>query len=199
MIRHARPIRIDGGDAPADPGLTPEGAGQAERLTAWWSRFGADGVVSSTMRRAIETAAPLARALEVTPTTHDGLRELDAHLPTYVPIEELRADAQAWEEALAAFLTPEAEEQRQAFRRGVVETIDGLAASANGERLAVVCHGGVINAYLSATLHLPGTMFFEPAYTSVSRVLWRDGEHRQLVSVNEVPHLDEPLLPSISV
>jgi len=116
-----------------------------------------------------------------------------------VPIEELRADAQAWEEALAAFLTPEAEEQRQAFRRGVVETIDGLAASANGERLAVVCHGGVINAYLSATLHLPGTMFFEPAYTSVSRVLWRDGDHRQLVSVNEVPHLDEPLLPSISV
>lgn len=199
LIRHARPIRIDGGDGPADPGLTEQGHEQAARLTEWWAPFGADAVVSSTMCRAIETAAPLADALGVTPTTSDLIREFDAHLPTYVPVEELRDDPQAWEAMLAAWLTPEAEEERQRFRTGVVEAIDDLAASAPGERLAIVSHGGVINAYLSAMLHLPGTMFFEPAYTSVSRILWRPGGHRQLVSINEAPHLGTPPLPSISL
>ena len=113
-------------------------------------------------------------------------------------MEELRADPAAWQAALDAWLTPEAEEERQQFRRDVVDAIDGLASSTDGDRLAIVCHGGVINAYLSQVLLLPGTMFFEPAYTSVSRVIWRDG-HRQLVSVNEVPHLAELPQPAISL
>lgn len=201
LIRHARPVRIDGGDAPADPELTAEGRDQAARLAEWWAPFGADAVASSSMRRAVETAEPLAEALGVSIETHDTIREFDSHLSIYVPLEELRADPVAWAAMLEAWMTPEAEEERQAFRTRVVEAIDGIAAAApdGTERLAVVCHGGVINAYLSAALHLPGTMFFEPAYTSVSRVVWRDGGHRQLVSVNEAPHLGELPLPSISL
>lgn len=201
MIRHARPVRIDGGDGPADPGLTEEGHAQAERLAAWWAPFGADAVVSSSMRRAVETAAPLAEALGTSVETSDAIREFDSHLSIYVPLEELREDPVAWATMLEAWMTPEAEEERQQFRANVVTAIDDLAAAAapNAERLAVVCHGGVINAYLSAVLHLPGTMVFEPAYTSVNRFMWREGGHRQLVSLNEAPHLGELPLPSISL
>lgn len=202
MIRHALPVRIDGGDGPADPALAPDGETQADQLAAWWAPFGADAVVSSPMQRARQTARPLAAALGVEETFVDDLREFDAHLPTYTPVEELQADPVAWQALLAEWLSPEAEEERQAFRTVVVEAVDATAAdhAARGvERLAVVCHGGVINAYLSRTLHLPGTFFFEPAYTSVSRVLWRDGGHRQLVSVNETPHLGRLVQPSISL
>lgn len=198
MIRHALPVRIDGGSGPADPALAPEGLVQAGQLAAWWAPFGVDHVFVSPMRRARETATPLAVAVDRDETIIEDLREFDAHLPTYVPVEELRADAAAWEATMAAWLSPEAEASRQSFRTKVVQAIDAIATTPGFDRVAVVCHGGVINAYLSQTLNLPGTIFFEPAYTSVSRVRARDG-HRQLVSVNETPHLGRLVDPAISI
>ena len=150
------------------------------------------------MRRARETAIPLAEASGRDTTVIEDLREFDSHLSTYVPVEELRADAAAWDAAMVEWLSPEAEESRQAFRSKVVLAIDAIAATPGLDRVAVVCHGGVINAYLSQTLNLPGTIFFEPAYTSVSRVRARDG-HRQVVSVNEAPHLGRLVDPAISI
>lgn len=195
LIRHALPVRIDGGAAPADPALAEEGLRQADRLAAWWAPHGLDHVYASPLRRAQETAAPLAEAAGSEVVTVADLTEFDAHLPTYVPIEELRADPVAWQEAVDAWLSPEAELARQEFRRTVVAAVDAIIEVHRGERVAVVCHGGVINAYLSHVLHLPGTIFFEPAYTSVSRVI--SGEtHRQLVSVNEAPHLGALVVPA---
>jgi probable phosphoglycerate mutase len=195
MIRHGLPERIDGGGAPADPALAPEGADQAARLADWWGRHGVDAIYSSPMRRAVETAAPLAEALGITPKVDPGLEEFDAHLHFYVPLEELRADADRWKQVVDEWLSPEAEAGRQQFRETVVETVDAIAEAHRGERVAVVCHGGVINAYLSRLLQLPGTMFFEPAYTSVSRVLV-GGTHKQLQSLNETPHLPELPVPA---
>ena len=195
LIRHALPVRIDGGSAPADPALSPEGARQADRLAAWWAPHGVDHVYASPLRRAQETAAPLAEAAGAPTTTEAALTEFDAHLPSYVPMEELRADPVAWQEAVEAWTSPEAEQERQEFRRTVVAAVDAIADAHRGQRVAVVCHGGVINAYLSQLLHLPGTIFFEPAYTSVSRVISGD-THRQLVSLNEAPHLGALVVPS---
>ena len=199
MIRHARPIRIDGGDGPADPSLNPEGVEQAAALCDWWAPFGADGLVSSPMARAVETAAPLAAAWGYTPTVVDDIREYDAHMPTYVPVEEMQADPAIWQAVVEQWLSPEAELERQAFRERVVVAIDEVAASFDGaDRLAIVCHGGVINAYVTRALNLPGTMIFEPFYTSVTRLMWRDG-HRQVVSMNEAPHLGAPRRPAVSL
>ncbi len=195
LIRHALPVRIDGGDAPADPGLATEGLEQADALAQWWAPFGADAVYASPMRRAQETALPLSAALDSPVTTVTGLKEFDAHLRTYIPIEELRADPVAWQEAVDAWSSPAAEEKRNDFRRTVVDAIDAIGAGHQGQRVAVVCHGGVINAYLSAVISLPGSMFFEPAYTSVSRVLFHPTQ-RQLVSINETPHLGRLVVPA---
>ena len=195
LIRHGLPVRIDGGDAPADPGLAPDGIDQADRLAAWWAPHGADAVYSSPMRRAIETAAPLAAALGVEPVVDAGLEEFDSHLNFYVPIEELRADSERWKQVVDEWLSPEAESERQTFRDTVVAAIDSIAGRHPGERVALVCHGGVINAYLSRLLSLPGTIFFEPAYTSVSRVL-SGSTHKQVVSINEAPHLPTLVVPA---
>lgn len=193
LIRHALPLRIDGGDGPADPALAPDGLEQAKRLAAWWAPLGADAVYTSPMRRARETAEPLARALGLEPTVVDDLREYDAHESTYVPLEDLRADPDLWAATVEAWLSPEAEARRQEFREEVVRAVDGVVSGAH-QRAVVVCHGGVINAYLSRVLSLPGTMFFEPAYTGVSRVL-AGPSHRQLVSLNEAPHIEGLFVP----
>lgn len=194
LIRHARPVRIDGGDGPADPELAPEGLAQAEQLAEWWAPHGIDAIWSSPMRRARETAAPLAQATGLSVETDPGLQEFDAHLSFYVPIEELANDAEALRKLMTEWLSPEAEQERRAFRELVVTTVDAIVARHQGQRIAVVCHGGVINAYLSHLISLESTMWFEPAYTSVSRAL--AGRHKQLVSVNETPHLATLPLPT---
>ena len=69
-----------------------------------------------------------------------------------------------------------------------MSTIDGLAADHRGERIAVVCHGGVINAYAATVLGLDRMLFFSPDYTSISRVLIGAGV-RSIGTLNETPHL----------
>ena len=195
LIRHGLPLRIDGGDGPADPALAPEGREQAQLMADWWSRHHLDAIYASPMRRAHETAMPLATATGLDIELDDGLKEFDAHLDFYVPLEELRADEEAWNRLVEEWLSPEAEANRQQFRLEVVKTVDAIAARHEGERVALVCHGGVINAYLSDILSMPGTMWFEPAYTSVSRAV-AGVAAKQLVSANETPHLPELLLPT---
>jgi len=197
LIRHALPVRIDSGDGPADPGLASDGHEQAARLARWWGRFGADALYTSPMARARETAEPLAKALGLEPVVVDDLREFDANEPTYIPVEELRADPALWQAAVDAWLSPEAEASRQEFRNVVVQAVTGITETDVG-RAAIVCHGGVINAYMSRVLGLAGSVFFEPAYTSVSRVI-ATGEHRQMVSINEAPHLEYLAQPAISL
>jgi hypothetical protein len=50
---------------------------------------------------------------------------------------------------------------------------------------------GEINAYFAHLLKLDFPMFFEPAYTSISRVLASSGGHRQVKSINEHAHVRE--------
>jgi len=187
LVRHALPVRIEGAGGPADPALSAEGREQAEVLAAAWAGD-VDVVVSSPMVRARETAAPLAAALGVEVAVDDDLAEMDRDAEAYIPLEELRQDPLAWAEAVEAWVGPAGEELRTTFRSRVVAAVDRVVAGHRGQRVAVVCHGGTINAALAEVLGLDQHLFFEPGYTSVSRVLASAGGARQLLSVNEMWH-----------
>jgi probable phosphoglycerate mutase len=60
--------------------------------------------------------------------------------------------------------------------------------------VAIVAHGGVVNIYLAHVLGTRQPMFFEPAYTSINRVLAARSGQRQIRSVNETAHLRGLLL-----
>ena len=186
LIRHALPVRIEDGDGPADPELSDEGWGQAGALAAWLADEEIDVMVASPLRRAQETAEPLASLLELEVATVDGLAEFDRNAPWYVPIEELKAaDDPRWH----AMIKGEWDLDPDQFQRDVVEAVDGIIEDHPGQTVAAVCHGGTINAYLSALLGLDQLMFFFPDYTSVSRVRASRSGTRSLVSVNETGHL----------
>ncbi|HMJ74718.1 MAG TPA: histidine phosphatase family protein [Iamia sp.] len=189
LVRHALPVRIEGVGGPADPPLSAEGRDQAEVLAGAWSP-GVDAVWASPLLRARETAAPLAAALGVGVAIDDDLAEMDRDADAYIPLEELRQDPTAWAEAVEAWVGPGGEELRAAFRRRVVAAVDRIVAAHRGQRVAVVCHGGTINAALAEVLGLGQQLFFEPGYTSVSRVVASAGGARQLQSVNEMWHWD---------
>ncbi|HSL58097.1 MAG TPA: histidine phosphatase family protein [Acidimicrobiales bacterium] len=188
FIRHALPVRVEDADGPADPVLSEAGIRQAAALAAWLRDEPLDAIWVSPLRRARQTAAPIEAALGLTAVVEAGIQEFDAEDPTYIPIEELRAaDDPRWREMVEALDSPE----RLAFRDVVVEAVERIVAAHPGQKVAVVCHGGVINAYLSHVVGIDVPMFFEPSYTSLTRIVASSRGHRSMVSANEIPHLPE--------
>jgi probable phosphoglycerate mutase len=191
LIRHALPVRLEVTEGPADPQLSEIGVEQADRLATWLAEEPIDALYTSPLVRAVQTAAPLARRTGLDPVVVDGLAEWDRDANAYIPIEELRAtDHEVWQRLAAGGHEDLAELGIDPieFHARVVDTIDGLAATHRSQRIALVCHGGVINAYLSTVLGLDKMLFFSPDYTSISRVLIGGGV-RSIDTMNETPHL----------
>ena len=117
-----------------------------------------------------------------------GVVEFDQHAETYVPLEELKAnDYERWKALVQGGLY--ATIDIESFRRGVAATLERIIDEHAGARVAVVCHGGVINAWTSHVLGIAEPLFFQPTYTSVSRFLAAGSGERSVVSLNEAGHL----------
>ena len=156
----------------------------------WLAAEGVDRVTSSPLRRATETAAPLADALGLEIAIDDQLREYDAHADSYIPIEELREQQDdRWQAMVEGRWQDFGGEAPDTFRTRIVERIDALIGEHPGERVAVVCHGGVINVYLAALLGIDRHLWFDPGYTSISRVRASRTGARSVGSINELGHL----------
>jgi probable phosphoglycerate mutase len=191
LVRHGLPERIEGADGPADPVLTEEGQRQSKQLADWLAHEHLDHLMSSTLRRARETAAPVGERLGLDVELVQGLSEFDADADSYIPIEELRQARDPrffalvegrWDE-LGSSVDP------TAFADLVYATIEGVIERFAGRRVAVVCHGGVINLYLGRILGVDRPLWFEPGYTSISRVAASRAGHRTIVTLNETAHL----------
>ncbi len=187
LIRHGRPVRIENADGPADPELDDEGREQARRLAGWLRHEQIDAVYTSPLRRARETAAPLAAVTGHEVVVDDELAEFDRDAHFYIHYEELKA---AKDERWQQMLTGDwAEVDPATFQRVVVGAIERIVDAHPGQRVAVVCHGGVVNAYAAHLLKLDYPLFFEPAYTSISRVQAARTGERSILSLNETGHL----------
>lgn len=188
LIRHALPERVEGVVGGADPGLAEAGHEQAARLAAWLAPVPFTAVWSSPLRRARETAAPLAAALGMDPVVDDDLAEWDREADAYIPLEELKAEGDPrWQELVDG--TWAGEDEGAAFAERLIAAMERIVASHPGGDVAVVCHGGVINVYLAHVLGLAEAMFFHPDYTSVSRVRAARTGPRSIASINETGHL----------
>jgi 2,3-bisphosphoglycerate-dependent phosphoglycerate mutase len=189
LIRHALPVRVEGHEhaGPADPHLSEVGVAQAEALARWLVEEAIDALWASPMRRAQETVAPVAEALGLPVTTDDGLAEYDKDATSYIPIEELKAAGDPrWLEV---------PEQPEHFQGVVVEAVERIVATHPGQRVAVICHGGVVNAYAGRVLRIEDPLFFLPAYCSISRVAASSKGHRTIGSLNETAHVRHLLTP----
>lgn len=189
LIRHGLPERVENPDgSPADPPLCEAGREQAGRLARWLAGHGIERVYASPMRRAHETALPVAEATGLEIELHPGIVEFDQDSAIYIPLEELkRTDYARWLELVQGGF--ELTVDFEAFRKTVVSSIEEIIAANPGRRVAAVCHGGVINCWASHVIRSPQPFIFQPDYTSVSRFLAASSGERNLVSLNEVAHL----------
>lgn len=190
LIRHALPQRVEVVGRPADPPLADLGRRQAAALADWLGHESLRALYVSPLRRAIETAQPLAATTGLDPVVEDGVAEFDRHAEAYVPIEELKAaNDPRWHELLAGGYFENGAAEAAEFQRTVVDAIDRIVAAHRSQTVAVVCHGGVINAYVGHVLGLDDFMIFEPTYTGITRIRASGRGHRMIVTLNEFPHL----------
>ena len=184
FVRHGRPEHVQTSDgSPADPPLAEVGHLQATAVAQWLSEESVDHIYSSPMRRALETARPIENALGLTAV----IRE---HSSSYVPMEILKeVNRQAWERMATGAVTSSGD-SIHAWRHSVIHQVEELIKEHSGQRVVVVCHGGVINAYIASCLSIDENNFmkFDVDYSSVSRVLASGAGHRSIKSINETTH-----------
>jgi probable phosphoglycerate mutase len=183
LIRHGLPVRSD---ATADPPLSAEGHDQARRVARWLAGERIDAAYSSPMVRAVQTAEPFVSANGHRLKLHPGVVEFDRDSGSYVPLEVLKAeDYEAWKAFVAGGGAPDI----AGFRTLVVQALEEIIAAHQGQRVAVFCHGGVINVWTAHVLGMAPRLFFEPGYASVHRYLCARSGERNVVALNERGHL----------
>jgi probable phosphoglycerate mutase len=195
LIRHGLPVRRELETGAADPELSEAGLAQARHLADYLSSETIDALYASPLRRAYQTAQPLAVVHSREIIVVNDVAEWDRNSTEYIPIEELKAANDPRWQALVRGEWTVHEESPEQFRGRVVERIESLIADHSGQRIAVVCHGGVINAYLAHVLGLGMQQFFYPNYTSIHRVAAARTGERSIVTVNETAHLRRTGLP----
>jgi 2,3-bisphosphoglycerate-dependent phosphoglycerate mutase len=199
LIRHGRSADVvPGSEASLDPPLHAEGQIQAETLGRRLApeRKRIDAVYASDLRRAVATAEWLARPRGLVTHQRRTLREVwlgdwdagEFRRRAMVRDPEWLAFAQSgrWD------LVPRGEGD-MALRTRVRTAIEEIVAHHQGQTVAVVAHGGVIQAYLAEIFANPRSIFADIENTSVTVV--RAVSHvRTIAVVNDCSHLYDPVI-----
>ena len=189
LVRHGLPMRVETKDgAAANPSLSRIGLAQADQASDWLVAIDIDAIYSSPLQRARETAAPFAKRSGLKIGIEDDVSEFDRDSSTYIPMEELKAqNYEAWKAFVDGGYGDDVDVL--SFQATVVRGIESIIDRHPGERVAVFCHGGVVNMWASHVLETAPRLFIDVGYASVSRFLCASTGERSLVSINETQHL----------
>jgi probable phosphoglycerate mutase len=149
LIRHGDYVELEDGRYLDDPGLSSEGIEQVERLRDRLARtreIKADALIASTLRRARETAEILAPTLGQPVTLDHDLEEWRSDDGSLTP-DEFNARWQAIPEAQRNYVrvTPHSESWLE-FAARVQVALNRITQEHEGQTIALVTHGGVIQA-----------------------------------------------------
>ena len=199
LIRHAKQD-VDFAGATMgeiiDPVLSDQGRQQARLVGESLSAAKLDAIFTSTLKRAVQTAEAIAqhhRHLEM--QVMDDLREVGVFrdIPGDKTAEEFLGEdlleavrlrmlnERSWD------VYPHSESSYD-FRKRAINSVETAIARSQGERIAIVCHGGIINAYVGHIIGSPYDMFFRPAHASINTVV-AGGGRRVLRLLNDTHHL----------
>jgi 2,3-bisphosphoglycerate-dependent phosphoglycerate mutase len=205
LIRHGKADRRSTGECTtvrgvvADPPLDAIGREQAAVLARRLRKMPSPAAIyCSTLTRARQTIEPFVQATGAVVTYDESLVEWYGGDWEFKEFEELLAEHPEIPQRILLqdplfHLAPGGEPFDDFQRRAVDAVEGGLAAHPDGD-LWVVCHGGVINAYLSWFLGLEGQdMFFLPPNTSINTVKVF-GDRRALWFLADDAHVTEPEL-----
>jgi probable phosphoglycerate mutase len=197
LIRHGESQAVvPGSTESGDPPLSEEGVRQAALLAQRLVSKRIDGVWTSTMSRAKQTGMAITDGRGIDIVARDDLREV--FLGDW-ELGEFRRRAAIGDPEYLAFVAsgrwetiPNAEADEM-LRDRVTHAVEEAAAAFEHGTVAVVCHGGAINAWLARFTGCHRSMIASIDNTSVTR-LRTDGERWVVLGVNDRHHLGDPLV-----
>jgi broad specificity phosphatase PhoE len=206
LVRHGQQAFPDLRTGPigsiVDPPLSDVGQRQAELVGKRFASERIDALYASHLSRALDTGIQIGRHHGLEPTVVNDLREVE----TYRDVPQDRSLIESVGQSMLAGLRDRMIRERKwdvypfsegsfEFRKRCVNAIEAVIAHHPAQRIAVACHGGVINAYIGHILGIEVDMWFRPGHTAVNVVLAKDGI-RSLRSLNDVHHLsnEDPAL-----
>lgn len=197
LLRHAQsadPSVFHG--AESDVGLSPLGRRQAELAAVYLASLRPDAVVSSAMRRAIDTATPIAQACGKTLHTEPDLHERRVGPMSGTGVQQVHDGP--WPTTLRRWLAgdtsyaPEGAESFDDLRERLLPVWHRLTTQHAGRTLVVVAHGVVCKVLL---LHLlPGlgvadwTKLGPIHNVAIHELIREDGAEWHAVRVNDLPY-----------
>lgn len=200
LVRHGQQEHPTDRRAPrsdwVDPPLSALGRRQADAVGQALAGERIDAVYSSHLQRAKDTGDQVARHHGLEVTVVEALREIEMFrdvpdgkelLDVVEPLlllgaRERFANERRWD------VWPFTETGDE-FRHRVLMAVEGILVSHPGQRVAIACHGGVINVVAAAVLgHRDEDMFFRPAHASFHRIGFH-GTRKVVWSLNETHHL----------
>lgn len=195
LIRHGetdmnRELRFQG---QVDVALNATGHEQARRLAARMAGEAAHAFYASDLRRAQQTAEPIASGLALEAVPETGLREQSFGRVDGLRVDDIKRDhPDAWAGWLRFepdFAMPEGESTR-AFHARVMDALRRLVAAHPDQTVVVVTHGGVLDmVYRSArSLGLQGPRQSEIPNAGLNRIRVR-GERIEIVDWADTRHL----------
>jgi probable phosphoglycerate mutase len=186
-------LRIQG---QLDIGLDDIGRWQAQRLALACADEAFDAVYSSDLARARDTAQALATAAGLEVRTDARLRERGFGVfegLTYAEVESRFPDQARRLRQRDASFGPAGGESLQAFYQRAVAAVAALAERHRGQHIAVVAHGGVLDALYraAARVALDAPRSWQLGNSGINRLLASD-EGFVLVGWGDTTHLDRP-------
>lgn len=194
LIRHGQSAAVvPGAPGSSDPPLSELGRDQAAALADRLAPRRIDAVYASNLARSVETAEPIAAGRGAAIIRDRDLREVDlgqwsnggyrqraaANDPEFLRF----VAAGRWD------LIPGSEGDGP-FRHRVMTAVHRLASAHVEQSVAVVCHGGVVNAVLAEILGIERSTFTPVENTSVTIVRFDAASDRWLVvTLNDAAHL----------
>jgi probable phosphoglycerate mutase len=185
LIRHGESAPMPADDTfernaagQADPRLSEEGRAQAEllarRLGDPEAAVGIDAIYVSSLRRTAETAAPLVARLGLTPKVDADLREIFLGEWEGGTFRRLVAEKdprmrRLWHEGRWD-VVPGAE-SGEAFAARVRAALERVQAAHPDQRVAVVCHGGVIGQAIALAAGASPLAFMQCDNSSVTQLV----------------------------
>jgi 2,3-bisphosphoglycerate-dependent phosphoglycerate mutase len=199
LIRHGRSADVVPGSPEShDPPLHVVGLDQAAKLATRLERKPLQAVYSSHLARARQTAEPLAAARGLEVSVHRDLEEI--RLGDWGGGEFRRRAAVndpewvAWAQTGRWDGIPGAESDDD-LRTRFAAVANAAAERHVGASVAIVAHGGAINAYVAHLLGVHRTLFFTVENTSITTI--RVGPHGPtIIGINDCTHLYDPVVPT---
>jgi probable phosphoglycerate mutase len=193
LVRHGETsANVDGvWHGSTDTPLTPRGHTQAERIARHLEdrHTDAQALYSSPLRRARDTAAPIARALSLEPRLDPDLREYDIGRWEGKSFAELYTEQRFFEHIRRdPDFAPHGGESPREVTGRLSAALERIAAFHAGERVVVIVHGGALSMALAHLLEGDYTRWQQVMGNCALTELVLEPEP-SLLSFNQTQHL----------